>query len=121
MSMRRDPTAVARARDLRHNANAAEKLMWWILRARQMGGFKFRRQHPIGPYIADFVCLQRRLIIEVDGDTHDGREQNDAIRSHYLEKCGYRVIRFWNRHVLTFTEDVRHEIAIELGMVNPSP
>jgi very-short-patch-repair endonuclease len=81
-----------------------------------MGGFKFRRQHPLGTYIADFICLKARLVIEVDGDTHanDERQALDAKRTEYVEKLGYRVIRFWNQDVLT--ADVWVTIAAALGL-----
>jgi very-short-patch-repair endonuclease len=83
-----------------------------------MGGFKFRRQHALGQYIADFVCLQAKLVIEVDGDTHgnDEREALDPKRTEYIEKLGYRVIRFWNLDVLTATVEVATRIAQTLGM-----
>jgi very-short-patch-repair endonuclease len=116
--MRRDPVYTERARDLRKNANEAEKRMWSILRAKRMGGFKFRRQHALGKYIADFICLRAKLVIEVDGDTHgnDEREVLDAKRTEYIEKLGYKVIRFWNIDVLTATVEVAASIAKTLGM-----
>jgi very-short-patch-repair endonuclease len=82
--------------------------MWSILRAKRMSGFKFRRQHTLGMYIADFVCLRARLVIEVDGDTHgtDEREELDAKRTEAIEQKGYRVIRFWNHDVLNYSDDV---------------
>ena len=120
--MRRDPIFTALARELRRNANDAEKRMWSIVRAKRMGGFKFRRQHALGPYIADFVCLPARLVIEVDGDTHDDDQRVlDAKRTEYVERCGYRVIRFWNHDVLQYTDDVEHAIAEALGMLDPDP
>jgi very-short-patch-repair endonuclease len=81
-----------------------------------MGGLKFRRQHPLGTYIADFICLQAKLVIEVDGDTHgnDERQALDAKRTEYIEKLGYRVIRFWNQDVLS--ADVWPSIAAALGL-----
>jgi very-short-patch-repair endonuclease len=116
--MRRDPIYTARGRELRQNANPAEQRMWSILRNKRMGGFKFRRQHGIGTYIADFVCLPARLVIEVDGDTHgnDERQVRDAKRTETLERSGYRVIRFWNHEVLTSTDDVSAAIAKALGI-----
>ena len=92
-----------------------------MLRAKHMGGNKFRRQHPIGPYVVDFVCLRQRLVIEIDGDTHDeARRELDGIRTRYLNKLGFRVIRFWNDDVFNFTSDVASTIAYELGMSEPS-
>lgn len=115
--MRRDPIAVARARELRQNANAAETRVWWMLRAKKMFGHKFRRQHPIGPYVVDFVCLQRRLVVEIDGDTHDeGRRELDEVRTKYLNKLGFHVIRFWNSEVFNHGSDVAAAIAYELDL-----
>ena len=92
--------------------------MWSILRAKRMGGFKFRRQHALGKYIADFICIRARLVVEVDGDTHgnDEREALDAKRTEYIERLGYRVIRFWNGAVLTETANVAEAIANALGL-----
>ena len=119
--MRRDPIYTARARELRHDSNPAERRMWELLRAKRMGGFKFRRQHAIGGYIADFICLPARLVIEVDGDTHDeDREVPDQKRTEYIEKVGFRVIRFWNQEVLNSTSEVAEVIADALGVPDPS-
>ena len=92
--------------------------MWSILRAKRIGGFKFRRQHALGHYIADFICLRARLVIEVDGDTHGNDEKDllDARRSRYIEGLGYKVIRFWNHEVLTAPDDVEGVIADVLEM-----
>jgi len=87
-----------RARDFRHDGNNAERLVWRLLRDRRLGGLKFRRQHVLGKYIVDFVCLSARLVIEIDGDTHEHPEA-DARRTAALEQMGYRVIRFWNSYV----------------------
>lgn len=120
--MRRDPIYTGRARELREDANAAEKRMSSMLRAKRMGGFKFRRQHALGTYIADFICLRARLAIEVDGDTHDeDRRLLDAKRTAYIEKCGYKVIRFWNHEVLQAPDGVAEAIAQALGLTDPSP
>jgi very-short-patch-repair endonuclease len=105
--------------------NDVEKLLWSRLRAHRMDGRKFRRQHPLGNYIVDFVCLEARLIIEVDGDTHgnDVREALDAQRTAYLEKLGFRVIRFWNDYVMTELDNVTETIweVLNPGLVNSSP
>lgn len=94
--------------------------MWSLLRAKRMSGFQFRRQDALGTYIADFICLKARLVIEVDGDIHgtDKAEELDAKRSEIIESMGYRVIRFWNHEVLTGTDDV--EAAI-LSALHPEP
>ena len=91
-----------RARQLRRNATDAERILWSRLRDRQLDGRKFRRQYPIGPYIADFVCPQERLIVELDGDAYADRAQAayDADRTRFLEADGYRVHRLWNTDVL---------------------
>jgi very-short-patch-repair endonuclease len=100
-TVRRDPIYTERARELRRNANEAEKLLWWRLRGGQLSGHKFRRQHALGDYIGDFVCLSARLVVELDGDTHgdDERERKDAKRTEIIERNGFRVIRFWNDEV----------------------
>jgi 5-methyltetrahydrofolate--homocysteine methyltransferase len=105
-----------RARDLRHNPTNGEQLLWSKLRAHRMDGHKFRRQHVIGSYIVDFVCLKARLIIEVDGDSHfeDGREAADAQRDAYLASRGFKVLRFGNNNVLTNISGVAGAIAEEL-------
>jgi very-short-patch-repair endonuclease len=92
--------------------NTAEQLVWRKLRAHRMDGRKFRRQHPIGQYIVDFVCLDARLVIEIDGETHgyDSRQALDAQRSAFLEKQGFRVLRFWNDHVYTNLDGVTEVI-----------
>ena len=89
-----------RARKFRRDRTQAEKLLWLKLRNEQLGA-KFRRQHPIGEYIADFVCIERKLIVEVDGPTHAEIEQqlHDARRTDFLESLGYRVIRVTNLQV----------------------
>jgi very-short-patch-repair endonuclease len=105
---------------LRRNENAAERRIWWILRAKRMSGFKFRRQHALGMYIADFICLKARLVIEVDGDTHgtDEAQELDAKRTELIELMGYRVIRFWNHEVLTATD---HVAAAIFNALQPEP
>jgi very-short-patch-repair endonuclease len=87
-----------------------------------MGGFKFRRQHALGRYIADFVCIAARLVIEVDGDTHgsDEREALDAKRTESIERLGFRVIRFWNNAVLTETASVAEAIMNTLDAADPT-
>ena len=94
------------ARKLRKNMTDAERLLWRHLRNRELGGYKFRRQRPIGPYIIDFVCLEKKLVVEVDGGQHAGQLELDVKRSDYLKEKGYRVLRFWNNEVLKETESV---------------
>jgi very-short-patch-repair endonuclease len=124
--MRRDPVQIERARELRKNANDAEQRLWSLLRGKQLSGYKFRRQYPIGNYIADFACISARLVIEVDGDTHgnDEAEARDAKRTEYIERLGYRVIRFWNDQVFNATDGVIETILDALGTntaLDPSP
>jgi very-short-patch-repair endonuclease len=76
-----------------------EKLLWNELRARQVGGYKFRRQHPIGNYVVDFCSIEKKLIIEIDGEVHSLKEVEDKIREDYLVKLGYRMVRFQAREV----------------------
>lgn len=108
------------ARALRKNQTEAERLMWSRLRNRQLLNCKFRRQQTIGPYIADFLCLEPKLIIELDGGQHADQQQYDELRSQYLQQMGYRVVRFWNNEVLQELDAVLE--AIRLVVVNtPSP
>jgi very-short-patch-repair endonuclease len=91
------------ARALRQTPTNAELRLWSRLRRKQLAGFRFRRQHPLGPYVADFFCAEAKLIIEVDGGQH--ADDGDT-RTRWLESRSYRVIRFWNNEVLGNTEGV---------------
>ncbi|MFQ5610590.1 MAG: endonuclease domain-containing protein [Anaerolineae bacterium] len=95
-----------RARELRQQMTPAEKTLWQRLRNKQLNGFKFRRQHPLGPFIADFYCPACRLVVEIDGDIHDLQPERDAARTERFEQYGYRVIRFRNEQVLDDLEGV---------------
>jgi very-short-patch-repair endonuclease len=88
------------ARTLRRNATDAEQVMWLLLRDRRLSGVKFRRQVPIGPYVADFASIQHRLVLELDGGQH-AESANDARRDAFLASEGWRVLRFWNNDVMT--------------------
>ena len=92
-----------RARTLRKSMSSAERLLWRGLRSRQVDGARFRRQHPIGPYIVDFVCLERRLVVEVDGGQHteDDHIASDARRDRWLAREGYCVTRVSTTDVYT--------------------
>jgi very-short-patch-repair endonuclease len=95
-----DPAPIHdRPRILRINQTEPERMLWTHLRARQLGNLKFRRQHPVGPFVADFCCIEHRLIVELDGEHHEAREPQDAERSAFLEARGFRVIRFSNFEV----------------------
>jgi len=94
------------ARDLRNNATDAERRLWNRLRRRQLGGFKFRRQHPIGRYVCDFVCLEAAVVVEIDGSQHVIDAPYDANRDTFLRSNGFRVLRFWNGDVLSRTDSI---------------
>ncbi len=95
-----------KARTLRKNSTDAERKLWQIIRGRQFAGYKFRRQHPIGRFIVDFACIERRLIIEADGGQH-ANSVSDVLRTAWLEKQGWRVIRFWNNDILANTDGIQ--------------
>ena len=99
-----------RARQLRRQLTDAERKLWWALRGGQIDGLKFRRQHGIDVYIADFACPAARLIIELDGGQHADRIEADAQRTRVLEARGYAVIRFWNHDVMQNLNGVLEEI-----------
>ncbi len=88
----------------------AEALLWQALRNRALGGFKFRRQHPIGPYVADFACVESLIVIELDGETHLPRKASDEERTKVLESQGWQVIRFWNTDIYDDLESVKEAI-----------
>ena len=92
----------------------AERLLWSKLRKRQVLGSRFRRQHPVGGYIVDFVCIEAKLIIEVDGGQHAEQQRYDDARTDWLSNQGYRVIRFWNHEILTNFEAVMETIVREV-------
>ncbi|MBC7109313.1 MAG: endonuclease domain-containing protein [Methanomassiliicoccales archaeon] len=96
------------ARKLRREMTEAERLLWYHLRNRRLAGFKFRRQVPIGPYIVDFLCPEKRVIVEIDGGQHNFPDERsrDLERTRFLESKGYKVLRFWNNEVLGNPEGV---------------
>jgi very-short-patch-repair endonuclease len=105
---------------LRKNQTDAEKRLWYHLRNRQLAVFKFRRQHEIGHYIVDFVCLEIKLIVELDGSQHAEQIARDRQRTAFLQSLGFKVIRFWDNEVLTQTQNVLE--AIHKALIdNPSP
>jgi very-short-patch-repair endonuclease len=101
---------IARARRLRSNLTDAEKYLWRHLRLRQIAGHKFRRQRPMGPYIVDFVCIEKKVVVEVDGGQHNGVVSRDYQRDEWFRAQGYTVLRFWNHEVLTQTDHVKEMI-----------
>jgi very-short-patch-repair endonuclease len=110
-----------RARKLRLNQTEVERRLWSRLRARQLWGVKFRRQHPIGPFIVDFCCLERRLVIELDGGQHAAQVKADQKRSAFLERSGYRVLRFWDNAVMEDIQAVLEQIDAILKHPHPDP
>jgi len=93
------------ARRLRNHSTRAEQRLWRYLRSRSLAGFKFVRQEPIGPYIVDFVCREKRLVVELDGGQH-AENNRDAMRDRWLVERRYRVLRFWNNEVIENIEGV---------------
>ena len=108
--MAREDYETNRARDLRRDGSRAERKVWELLRDRRISGAKFRRQHPIGPYFADFACISRKLVIEVDGDQHAFQVEADARRTAAMEREGWRVVRFWANEVVQNPEGIWAEI-----------
>ncbi|TPN17700.1 endonuclease domain-containing protein [Mesorhizobium sp. B2-3-3] len=96
---RRSPEKIARARTLRHGDNQAEALLWTELKARRLGGYKFVRQMPIGPYFADFTCRSEKLVVELDGSQHS-ENSYDRRRDEFMRGEGFSVLRFWNVDIL---------------------
>ena len=100
-----------RSQQLRTNPTFPEQLLWSVLRGKQLGGLRFRRQHPIEPYVVDFYCPSARLAIELDGESHDGQEQYDQQRTRCLEDQGIHVLRVSNDDVLGSLDGVLELIA----------
>ena len=108
--LRIKPSAKTHARQLRTTMTEAERHLWRALRLRQFDGYKFRRQHALGDYVVDFVCIEAKLIVEVDGGQHSERLDYDALRTEWLCQRGYRVVRFWNHEVIRDIEAVKAAI-----------
>ena len=94
------------ARKLRSNLTDAELRLWSRLRRRQLNGFKFRRQHPVGIYVCDFICMEAAVVVELDGGQHLDRAPEDLHRDAFLRLQGFRVLRFWNGDVPAHTDGV---------------
>ncbi|MBT2186720.1 endonuclease domain-containing protein [Sphingobium nicotianae] len=112
------------AASLRRTMTHVEQRLWQALRARQLIGHKFRRQAMVGPFVVDFLCIEARLVVELDGGQHDG--ERDASRTAFLEAKGYRVLRFWNHEIVENFDGVVEAIAAALGenrktLTQPSP
>jgi very-short-patch-repair endonuclease len=110
-----------RARRLRENQTDVENKLWSRLRGRQLSGVKFRRQHPIGPFIVDFCCVERGLVVELDGGQHAERSDVDERRTRVLERFGYRVLRFWDSEVLSNLNGMLERISEALEGPHPRP
>jgi very-short-patch-repair endonuclease len=115
------PLVFHRARALRREETDAERKLWQRLQAKEFAGFKFRRQFPIGDFIADFCCRERKLVVELDGGQHaePAGITRDLWRTRLLEGRGYRVIRFWDNEVLTNIDGVLQVILEALGATSP--
>jgi very-short-patch-repair endonuclease len=94
--MATDPRLLSFAVQMRREPSPTEKLAWALLSRGRLAGFRFRRQHILPPYIADFYCAVARLVVEFDGESHAGQEENDRTRERFMESCGLKVVRFWN-------------------------
>ena len=108
--------STARAKSLRSEMPEAEHRLWYFIRKKQLDGFQFRKQHPVGPYITDFACVKKNLIIEVDGATHstDEEREYDTRRTRYLESKGWKVIRYPNEDIYKHIDDVLDDITAHL-------
>ncbi len=107
-----------RAKERRRNRTDAENRMWYYLRNKRLSGYKFVREQVIGNYIADFVCREKKIIIEIDGGQHMAAVQYDLMRTKYLESNGYKVIRFWNNEVF---QDIKAVMDSILNIINTVP
>ena len=112
--------ATGRSRQLRANSTNAELRLWCRLRSRSLGGFKFIRQEPVGPYILDFVCREQKVIVELDGGQH-ATDSRDVSRDKWLAEHGYQVLRFWNNDVLGNMAGVLDVISAALAEAPPHP
>jgi very-short-patch-repair endonuclease len=107
-----------RARELRRQGTDAEKRLWRLLRSRSMSPYKFRRQYVIGPFIADFCCLEKRLVIELDGGQHDEQMERDRERAEYMASFDFQTLRFWNDEVLCHPQEVLQQIYQVLNTIH---
>jgi len=112
---------ISLSRNLRKRQTDAENLIWRHLRIKQVEGLKFRRQHPIGKYIVDFVCLEKQLILEIDGGQHAVEKEKDKERDNWLMAEGYKVLRFWNNDVLENLPGVLETIRLYCLNKNKNP
>ncbi len=115
-----DEKVLSNAKTLRTNQTDAEQRLWHHLRAHRFMDLKFKRQKPLGRYIVDFVCVERRLIIEIDGGQHAEQVEYDQHRDAWLRNQGYTVLRFWNNEVLQQLEGVLEQVRLTITL-SPSP
>ena len=108
------------ARRLRSNQTDCENRLWSRLRSRQLEGFKVRRQHPIGPFVADFFSLEAKLVIELDVSQHADQLTRDQRRTEFIRAAGYTVLRLWNHEVISNLDEVLQRIADALQQTAPS-
>ena len=111
----------SKAQELRQRSTDAEQALWKRLRNRQLAGYKFRRQVLLGKYIVDFVCFERKIVIEVDGGHHQEQARYDTARTIWLKSQGFQVLRFWNHEILAAPEAVQEALLGALQENSPSP
>ena len=111
-----NPTETAKS--LRKSSTDAERLLWRYLKAKRMNGLKFRRQEPIGRFIVDFVCYEKKLIIEADGSQHVLEKGKDEARTQWLNAQGFKVMRFWNNEIMTNIDGVMERIKSECSQAD---
>ncbi len=116
----KDRTPLERARRLRREDTDAEARLWNAIRARRLGGWKWRRQVPIGPFIVDFLCVENGLVVELDGGQHSDQVEYDDRRTAELETRGLKMLRFWNSAVMTNRDGVCLTILEACGGEHPS-
>ena len=110
-----------RARTLRNQSTDAERHLWQHLRGKQLGGHRFRRQVPVAGFIADYACLEAKVIVELDGGQHAQNAAYDERRDRLIEAQGFRVLRFWDTQVFRETQAVLQEIMRALEAISPHP
>jgi very-short-patch-repair endonuclease len=106
------------ARDMRRDMVLSERILWKYIRNRQILGYKFRRQQVIGNYIVDFYCHELKLVLEVDGLSHEGKQQYDRERQNFIENLGFKVIRFTNEDVGMNISGVIDELTFQINQIN---
>ena len=121
MSESLDAIIAHQAKVFRKDSTEAEKLLWPYLKAKRFRGYKFRRQEPIGKFIADFVCYEKKIIIELDGSPHLEQKERDRERDDWLKANGFRVLRFWNNELQDNLEGVLNIIREQLESPSPNP